>query len=142
MSRMRRIAPFTRLLLAALVALCVGVRLLTPIGFMPSFAGGSLAIVECPVALGAPAQEEMPEMDMPGKAMPHGHQHDEGKAFHPPCPYAEAASLAGLEFRVTLVALLVLFAALTPLARVILAVSRRATRERPPSQGPPLPPEP
>jgi hypothetical protein len=139
MSRMRRIAPFTRFLLTVLFTLCVGVRLLTPIGFMPSFAGGSLAIVECPVALGAPAPAEMPGMDMPGKAMPHGHQHDESKVFHQPCPYAEAASLAGLEFHSTLVALLVLFAALAPLARVMLAVSRRATRERPPSQGPPLP---
>jgi hypothetical protein len=135
MSRMRRIAPFTRFLVAVLFALWVGVRLLTPIGFMPSFAGGSLAIVECPEVLGA----QMPGMDMPGKAMPHGHQHDESKVFHQSCPYAEAASLAGLEFHVTLVALLVLFAALAPLARVMLAVSRRATRERPPSQGPPLP---
>jgi hypothetical protein len=142
MRRLRRGAPFTRFLLAVLLVLCLGERLLTPSGFMPSFADGSLAIVECPAAEGAPAQMAMPNMpgmEMPGMTMPADHQHDDGKVFHQTCPYAGAASLTGLEPGVAMVALIALFAALAPLARTHLAFSRSATRDRPPSQGPPLP---
>ena len=138
-------------MLAAILALWLGVRLLTPAGFMPSFANGSLTIVECPEADGAPAMAAMPMagmdmagmdmagMDMAGMAMPDS-GHDHGKAaFHQLCPYAQAASLAGIDPGVAAIALLVLIAALPPLARALLAISRRATRDRPPSQGPPLP---
>jgi hypothetical protein len=142
MKRFCCVAPLPRLLLVVVLALCLGVRLLTPIGFMPSFAGGSLAIVECPQAEGAPVAAAMPDMpgtDMPGMAMPHGREHDAGKGFHQTCPYAEAASLAGTETIIALVALLVPLAALAPLARLLHAVARRASRDRPPSRGPPLP---
>ena len=136
-------------MLAAILALWLGVRLLTPAGFMPSFANGSLAIVECPEADGAPPMAAMPGMDMgamdmagmdmPGMAMPDtGHDHGKN-GFHQLCPYAQAASLAGIDPGVAAIAPLVLLAALAPLARALLAISRRATRDRPPSQGPPLP---
>ena len=131
----------TRLLLAAVLAMWLGVRLLTPAGFMPSFAGGALAIVECPEADGAPpmAMPDMLGMEVPGMAMPDA-GHDHGKnGFHQLCPYAQAASLAGIDPGVAIVALLILLAALSPLARALLAFPRRATRDRPPSQGPPLP---
>jgi hypothetical protein len=136
----RRSRPITRLLLAAVLALWLGVRLLTPVGFMPSFAGGSLTIVECPEADGAPppmAMPDMPGMDMAGMAMP---AHDHAKSgFHQLCPYAEAASLAGIAPGAVLVALLVVLAALAPQARALLAFPLRPTRDRPPSQGPPFP---
>jgi hypothetical protein len=136
-NRIRRFHPMTRLLLAALLALWLGVRLLTPAGFMPSFANGSLAIVECPEADGAPLPMAMP--DMPGMAMPDA-GHDHGKnGFHQLCPYAQAASLVGIDPGMAVLAILVLLAALSPVARALLAFSRRATRDRPPSQGPPLP---
>ena len=141
-NRLRRPPLSARLLLAAVLALCLGVRLLTPLGFMPSFAGGSLAIVECPMADGAPIEAAMPDMagmDMAAMAMPADHRHDDGKGFHQTCPYAEAASLAGTETIIALVALLVPLAALAPLARLLHAVARRASRDRPPSRGPPLP---
>jgi hypothetical protein len=130
------------LLLAAVLVLCLGARLLTPLGFMPSFANGSLAIVECPVADGAPVQAAMAEMagmDMAGMAMPGHHRHDAGKGFHQPCPYAEAASLAGLESGAAFAVLVMLVAALAPRARTLLAFSRRVTRDWPPAQGPPIP---
>jgi hypothetical protein len=132
----------SRLLLAAVLALGLAVRLLTPAGFMPSFAGGALAIVECPEADGAPptmAMPEMPGMDMAAMATP-GTRHDHGKnGFHQLCPYAQAASLAGIDPGVASLVALVLLAALSPVARALLAFARRATRDRPPSQGPPLP---
>lgn len=139
----RHSPPLLRLLLATVLALWLGVRLLTPAGFMPSFAEGSLAIVECPEADGVPAppvtMPHMPGMDMAGMALPHG-AHDHGKSgFHQLCPYAQAASLAGIDPGFAALAALVLLAALAPLARALLAISRRATRDRPPSQGPPLP---
>ena len=154
MTRVGRFPVATKLVLAAVLALWLGVRLLTPAGFMPSFANGSLAIVECPEADGVPALPAMADMDMaemnmagmdmtgmnmPGTAMPDA-GHDHGKnGFHQLCPYAQAASLAGIDPGVAVIAPLVLVAALAPLARALLAISRRATRDRPPSQGPPLP---
>ena len=141
-NRLRRPPLPARLLLAAVLALCLGVRLLTPLGFMPSFADGSLAIVECPMADGAPIEAAMPDMagmDMAAMAMPADHRHDDGKGFHQTCPYAEAASLAGLESGAAFIVLLTLFAALAPRARALLAIARRATRERPPAQAPPVP---
>ena len=112
---------------------------------MPSFASGALAIVECPEADGAPpamampGMPEMPGMEMPGMAMPDV-GHDQAKAgFHQLCPYAQAASLAGIDPGVAVATVLVLLAALCPLARALLAFPRRATRDRPPAQGPPFP---
>jgi hypothetical protein len=141
---LRRLQLTSRLLLAAVLALCLGVRLLTPAGFMPSFAGGSLAIVECPDARIAPPPPPIPAMHhMAGMAMhgvvPPAHDHDKNAFHHQPCPYAAAASLAGIDVAGVALALLVLFSALPPQARALLAFRRGATRDRPPSQAPPLP---
>jgi len=142
-----------RLLLTVLLVLCVGVRLLTPPGFMPSFERWSLTIVPCPDAEGAPLVRASPEMmampmdgmamTMGGMAVPaggHAH-HDDGKgAFHHPvCPYAAAASIAGLDAGVIGFAAIAFMAALPPLARALPRYRRHATRDRPPAQGPPLP---
>jgi hypothetical protein len=146
-NRLRRFGLPSRLLLAALLALCLGVRLLTPAGFMPAFASGSLAIVPCPDAEG-PHQDaatlampgmDMSAMDMPGMGMPDAGQHDGRTGFHQACPYAASASLAGLLPGLCLLILVVLLAASLPRARRLAALYRRATRDRPPSQGPPFP---
>ena len=133
----------TRQLLAAVLALWLGVRLLTPAGFMPSFANGSVAIVECPGAdaAGSPAaMPEMADMAMPGMAMPAHRPHDGSDGFHhQACPYASAASLAELESGTAALALLAVPTALPPLLRPLPAFRRRATRDLPPSQAPPLP---
>ena len=134
------------MLLAAVLALCLAVRVLTPPGFMPSFASGALAVVPCPDAAGAPPVAP-PMHHMAGMAMPHiataapVHDHESGKnAFHhQTCPYAAAASLSGLDVGVLVVAVLVLLAAVPALTRALPAFTRRATRERPPAQGPPQP---
>ena len=142
----RHLTPSMRLLLAAVLALCLGVRLLTPAGFMPAFAGGALTIVPCPDAEGAPPfapKPAMADMAMPGHAMAArgGHAHDyAGKDVfhHQPCPYAAAASLTGLDTGFAALAALVAMAVLPPLARALPHYRRQATRERPPLRGPPL----
>ena len=147
MNRLRRARLSTRLLLAALLALCLGVRLLTPAGFMPSFADGALTIVPCPDATGSPPPAAMPamhEMAMDGMAMAMPvpvHEHDRSKDgfHHPSCPYASAASLVGIDPGIAVLAILILLSALPPLAPALPAFRRQARRERPPSRGPPLP---
>jgi hypothetical protein len=67
------------------------------------------------------------------------HNHDKNPFHHQSCPYAAAASLAGLDFAGMALALVVLIAALPPLARALSEFRRRATRDRPPAQGPPQP---
>lgn len=149
-NRLRRTSLPIRLLLAAVLALCLAVRVLTPPGFMPSFATGALAIVPCPDAEGVAAAASAPPpmhlhmagMDMPETAMPAPiHDHEGGKnAFHhQSCPYAAAASLSGLDLGVLVVAILVLLGVAPRFVRALPAFTRRATRDRPPSQGPPLP---
>jgi hypothetical protein len=145
-NRLRRFHLPIRLLLAALLALCVGVRLLTPAGFMPSFASGSLAIVPCPDAEGAPPDPPAPVMHhMDGMAMADTvtpapvHDHGRNPFHHQSCPYASAASLAGLDFAGVTLALVVLVAVLPPLSPALPVFRRRATRDRPPAQGPPRP---
>lgn len=135
-----------RLLLTAMLALCMAVRLLTPPGFMPSFDGGSLAIVSCPDAEGGTlvrATPAMPAMPMDGMAMPGAgftHHHDGKDAFHHPvCPYAAAASIAGLDAAFIAFAAIVGTTTLPPLARALPHYNKRATRDRPPAQGPPFP---
>ena len=111
---------------------------------------GALAIVPCPDAEGdspvAPAI--MPPMnDMAGMAMADlaiaepVHQHGSGQdAFHDPsCPYAAAASHGGLELGVVALAFVVVLAAVPRMARALPACRSPVTRDRPPSQGPPLP---
>ena len=146
-NRLRRFRAPVGVLLSAVLALCLAVRVLTPPGFMPSFATGALAIVPCPDAEGAPPAVPIPPLHhMAGMAMPHTavaepiHNHEGGKnAFHQSCPYAAAASLSGLDLGVLVLALLAALAAAPPSVRALVALCCRATRDRPPSQGPPLP---
>jgi hypothetical protein len=147
-NRLRRFHPPIRLLLAAVLALCLGVRVLTPAGFMPSFAAGSVAIVPCPDAEGAPpspamgpvAMAHMAHMAMPPAATPApAHDHGKNGFHHPSCPYASAASQAGLDFGVIALASVVLLAVLQPRSPALPVFRRRATRDRPPAQGPPQP---
>jgi hypothetical protein len=145
-NRLRRFRPSIQLLLAAVLALCLGVRVLTPTGFMPSFATGSLAIVPCPDAEGAPSAPPPPVMHhVDGMATADlarpapVHDHDKNTFHHQSCPYASAASLAGLDLGGDALALFVLVAILPPRAHALAVFRRRATRDRPPAQGPPQP---
>src|SRR3954451_7270495 len=70
---------------AAMLALVLALRLMTPTGFMPSFDHGQLSVVPCDGIVAAP----------PPMKMAHGGQHDEhGRAGHQTCPYAAGAAPA------------------------------------------------
>ncbi len=143
----RRLPLTGRLLLAGLLALCPGVRLLTPPGFMPSFATGSLALVECPGVRASLAPPPPPAAmathhHMAGMAMAHAaapqpvHEHDNG--FHrQSCPFAAMATPATLDSALAVLTAPVIPAALPPLARALPIYRVQVTRDRPPSQGPP-----
>ncbi|WP_308517536.1 hypothetical protein [Sphingomonas flavescens] len=103
-----------------LFALVVGARLLSPAGFMPSFANGGIAIVACPEA--GPAR---------------GHQeHDKQKSAQP-CPYAAGAALGALGGAPGLLLALVFFPIVWTFAPRLIAPFG-AQRLRPPPTGPPI----
>ena len=118
-----------RLIWGALFAMLLGLRLLSPAGFMPSFAQGELTIIVCPDA----AFDAAP-------AMPLHHHHHHSARHREPCPYAAASSLGalGVDFFQLLPSVLVLAAAIL-LGRSFLFLERHANRLRPPLRGPPLP---
>jgi len=107
-------------LFAALFAVLLGLRLLSPAGFMPSFEHGAVTIVACPDAGFAPAH----------------HDHDKRKTGQP-CPYAAASALGTLATLAVAIALGALFA----VAWLIAASPQRPrapSRLHPPATGPPL----
>jgi hypothetical protein len=139
MTRLRRLAPPLRLLMAAALALCAGVWLAAPPGFMPAMENGAPAIVPCPGSDGTGdiiegIDETMPAM--PG--MPMGdsrHNHDRGQ--HPSCEYSVAATMLAMGAAATPVVVTPPAVSLPPAAPRLPAFRSRATRERPPAQGPP-----
>jgi hypothetical protein len=121
-----RTAPASiRASFAALFGLLLAIRLLAPLGFMPSFEHGTVTIVVCP-----DAQPSPPPMV--------GHHHRHSQTVHQPCPYAAASGLGavGADF----VALLdvLIFAAALLLGRTFLFLERNSFHERPPTRGPPI----
>ena len=124
-----RTAP-SRAIWAALLALLLALRMLSPPGFMPAFDHGAVAIVVCP-------DSEAPLL--PTGTMHHHHAHDHDKAKHQsPCPYASASALGALgqDFE-SLLDVLIIGAAFL-LGRTFLFIERHGRRERPPLRGPPL----
>lgn len=123
---MRTASALTRSICAALLALLIAVRLLTPAGFMPSFDHGAVTIVMCPDA-------------EPGAARMAAHHHGHSKQLHQPCPYAAASGVGSLAADwAPLIGVLVLAAALL-LGRTFLFIERSRAFERPPLRGPPVP---
>jgi len=124
---MRLTAPgWMRAVLGMLVALLMGVRLLSPAGFMPSFEGGAITIVSCP--------------DADPEAAPSGHHgHGKSSKIRQPCTYA-AASASGLTlFDGVMLAGIVLIGCATLLGRTYRLIESSRRFRRPPSRGPPLP---
>jgi hypothetical protein len=117
-----------------LFALWLGVHLLTPTGFMPSFAGGRVMIVDCP-GYDQPAIERPMAMAMPMGKVPH----HPGGNFHQACPYAAASSLAGLDSAGAPLLAPHPPETLPPPARALQPVRLLPRRDLPPSRGPPLP---
>jgi hypothetical protein len=124
---MRTAPVLSSWLFAAMLALLLAVRLLSPAGFMPAFDNGQVTIVACPDAGGA----------APTAAVTH-HHHGDGKAAHQQCPYAagSAPDALGSDFA-PLVALLV-FAAALLLGRTFVFIERNGALKRPPSRAPPI----
>lgn len=123
---MRTAPGLTRPICAALLALLIGVRLLAPAGFMPSFDHGAVTIVACPDADGAGA---------PMAAHHEGHS----KKLHQLCPYASASGQGSLAPEAPLPVAVALVAAVLLLGRTFAVPERRRSHERPPLRGPPLP---
>jgi hypothetical protein len=120
-----RAAPTShRATLAALMALAMALRLLSPVGFMPAFDHGAVTIVPCPDA--APA----------GIAMMHHHHGDNA---HPqPCPYAAGAGAGPLPGIASAALPSAPAAAEQPAATLAENAPAAQDRERPPATGPPL----
>jgi len=126
---MRAAPALTRSAWAAMLALVLALRLMTPAGFMPSFDHGQVTVVPCDGIVAAP-----PPMKMAHHGHHEGHQH--GTAGHQTCPYAAGAapallpldSFAGIEPPLISATAVMAFAA---------AFVLRSRQERPPSTGPP-----
>lgn len=127
MVRMGTIAASIRSRVAlVLLALLLGLRLLSPAGFMPAFERGAITIVACP--------------DANAVLVPAHHHHSaDHKAGHQPCPYAAASALGTVADGWTTPAAPPAFALALLLGRSFLFVEHRRAGERPHPTGPPLP---
>jgi hypothetical protein len=119
--------PLIRHLWMFAFAIILGLRLLTPAGFMPAFDHGQVTIVACPDGEPAPAPMS-------------GHHHHNGKkTLHQVCPYASAAGLAGVAEDAPVLPALLLFGIALLLGRSSGFVRFHRDHDRPPMRGPPLP---
>ena len=128
MPRMRAASAHNRAICALLLALLLAVRSLAPLGFMPAFEHGSIAIVACPDA------------DVASSTMAMHHHHSGGhESTHQPCPYASvsAPGLLGSDFSAPLA--IVLFGAALLIWRTSKLVANENLRTRPPARAPPFP---
>jgi hypothetical protein len=122
---MRHAPALTRSLCALLLALLLGLRLLAPAGFMPSFEHGAVTIVACP------------DGDLAAAPMS-AHHPGHSKKLHQECPFASASGLGALALdAATLGTVLVLAVALL-LGRAFLFLERSRANARPPLRGPPI----
>lgn len=132
MRALRHVILAQRPLAALLLAAALLMKLAIPAGYMPSVAGGGIAIVLCPGA--AP----VPTAAMPGMSHHKPDSRDHGKA-ESPCAFAglSVPSMAGADPIQLALALLAIFAAALVVAPP--APMRRPRHLRPPLRGPPLP---
>ena len=120
--RMTRHAGILRPAMAAMLALLLAVRLLSPAGFMPAFDHGSVSIVVCPD--GEPGPTPMAH-----------HRHHGDSQQH--CPYA-AGTAPATTGELILVSAALLAAALLISGFAFDLFGRHRLRDWPPSIGPPL----
>lgn len=123
--RMNRYSAIRRSGAAALLALLLAVRLLSPAGFMPAFDLGAVSIVICPDADPAPM------------SMAHHQHHGDAKLLQH-CPFAAGGVPATAAELALIVAALVAVALLVSGVAFELFCCHRL-RDWPPSIGPPLP---
>lgn len=118
-----------RAFVAALMALALALRLLSPAGFMPAFDRGEVTIVACPDA--------EPMAKPAAMAMAHHHHHDGGKAHQQPCPYAAASATGPLPWDAPAVLASPTAPEVVRAAAVPDTLAATRDRERPPATGPP-----
>ena len=126
MDQRRIVSGTTGAMDMALVILLLGLRVLSPAGFMPAFDHGEVTIVAC--------ADAMPFGMTPG---PMHHQHD--KRHPSPCPYAAASGLSAIGEEAAFPFDALALGAALLLGRTFLFMERHRPRERPPLRGPPLP---
>jgi hypothetical protein len=127
MPALRSAAIPGRAICAALLALVLALRLLTPAGFMPVFENGAVTIAVCP------------DHDAGAPMGPMHHHQGGSKKLQPQCPYAAVSGPGALAPAVgPLFDVLILAAALL-LGRTFLFLERSKARERPPTRAPPIP---
>lgn len=126
MAGMRAMGVSTRTVWAAALALLLALRILSPPGFMPSFANGAITITVCP--------------DAETASSPLAHHHDHGHAkLQQHCPYAAGASPATAAETAFVAAALLFAAAVMFRGRAFEHIDSRRPHDRPPSRGPPIP---
>jgi hypothetical protein len=110
---------------ALALALVLALRLVTPVGFMPSFERAQVSVVPCDGFATPPAHMGH-----------HGDHH--GKSAHEPCPYAAGASPALLPVG-ELARIEPLAATASAAVRLSATTIERLRNDRPPATGPPIP---
>ena len=123
---LRTARPDIRSMWALALAILLALRLLTPAGFMPAFAHGTVTIVACP-----DAEPPAPRMA--------GHHHQHPTKLHQSCPYAAASGLGGLTGEIPLLAAVLAVGLALLLGRTYHFLERQRAHDRPPAIGPPLP---
>ena len=127
--RPRAVPTAHRAFMAALMAVALALRLLSPAGFMPAFDHGAVTIVACPDA----------EPAAPMSMAHHHHQHGD-KAHQQPCPYAAASSTGPLPRTSPALLPTPISPAALPAAALVQTPPAGQHRERPPATGPPAVP--
>jgi hypothetical protein len=122
---MNSASALRRQTVTVLLALILAMRLLTPVGFMPTFDGGKLTIAECP------GDAPIPMPDMPG--MRHDHRNSCQS-----CPHATASGGGLVEAQPFAVASDFLPDAPLLGGPSALPPGRSSDHDWPPSIGPPL----
>ena len=121
---LRRIPLSLRAFAAVFMALLMAARLLSPLGFMPSFERGAVSIVACP------------DFDPPSSM---AHHHHDKSAQHQSCPYAAASALGAADGWGFAFASVLLVGAALLLGRAFDYVEANRRHRRPPLRGPPIP---
>jgi hypothetical protein len=124
----RTASALTRGTCAALFALLLALRVLSPAGFMPDFSGGGVTIVRCPDAAPVPAMHHAA-----------GEHHGKSQAAHQPCPYAAAPPLAAATAEAPRLAPVLRLAAPPLIGGPLDLVEPARPHLRPPLRGPPIP---
>jgi hypothetical protein len=115
-------------MLAVLLVLLLGLRLVGATGYMPGVDHGRLTVIICPDS----------DVNAPLAIGPAHHHHGQARHDHNICPYAAAAALGAVGADWAPLLSVLIFAVALLLGRTFLCIDRQSNRDRPPAIGPPL----